>query len=169
MPEYSLDFESLKDKLTVAIDDIQDPGNFGAILRICDWFGIENVVCSNNSVDIYNPKVIQASMGAFLRVNVFYEDLDSFIEKYKSATSNLCYGTFLEGENIYTSELKTSGLIVFGNEGQGISESVEAQIENKLFIPPFSKITNHAESLNIASAASIICSEFRRRSLKSCE
>lgn len=166
IPQLELNCESLKDKLTICVDDIQDPGNLGTIIRICDWFGIENLICSNNSADLYNPKVIQATMGAFLRVNVFYENLVEFIPEYTKITSQKCFGTFLEGENIYTSQLPTSGLLVLGNEGNGISAEVESLINSKLFIPPFAKSDAHTESLNISIAAAIVCSEFRRRGLK---
>lgn len=162
----TLDCESFKNKLTMCVDDIQDPGNLGTIIRICDWFGIENLICSNNSADLYNPKVIQATMGAFLRVNVFYEDLEVFIPRYSRITSHKCFGTFLEGDNIYKTELPEAGLFVLGNEGRGISPEIESKLDSKLFIPPFSVGRTHAESLNIASAASIVCSEFRRRGLK---
>ncbi len=163
IPKRDLNCFSLKDKLTMCVDDIQDPGNLGTIIRICDWFGIENLICSNNSADLYNPKVIQATMGAFLRVNVFYENLVEFIPEYTKITSQKCFGTFLEGENIYTAELPNSGLFVLGNEGNGISAEVESLINYKLFIPPFAKSDAHAESLNISIAAAIVCSEFRRR------
>jgi TrmH family RNA methyltransferase len=162
IPDYKIDILSLKDKLTIAIDDIQDPGNMGTIMRICDWFGIENIICSKNSVDIYNPKVIQATMGAFLRVKVFYRDLQNFIPEYKKITGNICHGTFLDGENIYGITEKNNGLIIFGNEGQGISAEIENHIDKKIFIPPFFKDKEHAESLNISIATAIVCSEFRR-------
>jgi TrmH family RNA methyltransferase len=163
IPKSKLKPELLKNKLTLAIDDIQDPGNLGTIIRICDWFGIENVICSGNSVDIYNPKVIQATMGAFLRVNAFYVELDKFITDYKAKTSNICYGTFLEGENIYKTQINPEGLIVLGNEGQGISQTVEMLIDKKIVIPPYKNDEIHAQSLNISIAAAIICSEFRKR------
>lgn len=162
IPKKKLNILSLKEKLTLAIDDIQDPGNLGTIIRICDWFGLENIICSLNSTDVFNPKVIQATMGAFLRVNVSYKDLKTFIPEYKKVTANKCYGTFLEGENIYKTNLTTNGLIILGNEGQGISKEIEETIDSKIFIPPYSIDKEHSESLNISIAAAIICSEFRR-------
>lgn len=165
IPDYKTEISQLKDKLTLAIDDIQDPGNLGTIIRICDWFGIENIICSQNSVDIYNPKVIQATMGAFLRVKVNYEKLDSFILEYKKTTKNICYGTFLEGENIYKTKTEQNALIILGNEGQGISKEIESIVDQKILIPPFAKEKEHAESLNISIATAIVCSEFRRMSI----
>lgn len=163
LPDKKLNINELKDDLCIAVEDIQDPGNLGTLVRICDWFGIKNIVCSKNSVDIYNPKTIQATMGSFVRVNVFYEDFKLFLAEYKSEIKNPIYGTFLNGENIYKSELPKSALLLLGNEGHGISEQTESFIDKRLFIPPFDKHGNHAESLNISIAAGIICSEFRRK------
>ena len=160
IPQRQLHIEDLSDSLTMAIDTVQDPGNFGTIIRICDWFGIKNIVCSKGSTDLYNPKVIQATMGAFLRVNIFYTDLPKFIADYRKQTGLDCFGTFLEGDNIYGCSLPQNGLIVMGNEGNGISREVEAEITRKLFIPPF--CDKHVESLNISMAAAIVCNEFRR-------
>ena len=160
IPQRQLNIEDLSDSLTMAIDTVQDPGNFGTIIRICDWFGIRNIVCSKGSTDLYNPKVVQATMGAFTRVNIFYEDLPSFLSNYRKITGLDCFGTFLEGDNIYAQTLPQNGLIVMGNEGNGISREVEAGITRKLFIPPFHD--NHVESLNISMAAAIVCNEFRR-------
>lgn len=163
IPHYSLNIPDLSNKLTLCLDDIQDPGNLGTIIRICDWFGIENIICSENSVDIYNPKVIQATMGAFLRVKVFYKNLNEFIPDYKLLTKNKCFGTFLNGQDIYKETLTESGLIILGNEGKGISPQLEKHIDSRLFIPSFSNNKQHAESLNISMATAIICSEFRRK------
>lgn len=163
IPEVEFGIIRLKNKLTMCVDDIQDPGNLGTIIRICDWFGIENLICSNNSADLYNPKVIQASMGAFLRVNVVYQNLEEFIPQYSKITSHPSIGTFLEGENIYKTDLPESALFVLGNEGNGISAQVACLLDGKISIPPFSKTGKHAESLNISAAASVVCSEFRRR------
>ena len=160
IPDKQLSIKELKDKLTLSIDAIQDPGNLGTIIRICDWFGIENLILSKNSVDLYNSKVIQATMGAFLRVNVFYTDLEKFIIDYKSQTNNQCYGAFLEGENIYNLQKPKNCLLVMGNEGNGISQQVENQIDKKIFIPPFNP-NNHSESLNLSVATAIVCNEFR--------
>jgi TrmH family RNA methyltransferase len=163
LPEKKLNIFELKDELCIAVEDIQDPGNLGTLIRICDWFGIKNLVCSKNSADIFNPKTIQATMGSFVRVNVFYEDFNLFLSEYKSKIKNPIYGTFLDGENIYKTELPKYALLVLGNEGHGISKQTKTFIDRKLFIPPFDKYGNHAESLNISVAAGIVCSEFRRR------
>ena len=164
IPQRQLYVENLSNSLTMAIDTVQDPGNFGTIIRICDWFGIHNIVCSKGSTDLYNPKVVQATMGAFTRVNIFYEDLPLFIANYRKITGLDCFGTFLEGDNIYAQNLPANGLIVMGNEGNGISREVETEITRKLFIPPFHD--NHVESLNISMAAAIVCNEFRRGCMK---
>lgn len=157
-----LDLENLKNELTIALDDIQDPGNLGTIIRLASWFGIKNIICSNNTVDCYNPKVIQATMGSIAHVNIHYVDLSEFLSKIK--TNELpVYGTFLDGKNIYTTELKPSGIIVFGNEGNGISIEVEKYTSHKLLIPPYKQEIENVESLNVSIATSIVCAEFRRR------
>lgn len=143
--------------LIIALDDVRDPGNLGTILRLCDWYGVEQVICSKESVDIYNPKVVQATMGSISRVNVTYVDLEAYI----SQTNLKVYGTFMEGENIYKSSLPQEGIIVMGNEANGISEEIEALIKNRITIPRFGKLQK-AESLNVATATGIILSEFKR-------
>jgi RNA methyltransferase, TrmH family len=163
MPQHQLEISTLTGKLSMAVEEIQDPGNLGTIIRICNWFGIENLICSKNSVDVFNPKVIQASMGAFLRVNLNYVELSDFITEYRIKTQHQVYGTFLEGENIYSANLPQAALIVLGNEGHGISDKIAELLDCGLYIPPFSNEGTHAESLNISSAAAIVCSEFRRR------
>ncbi|MDP2335716.1 MAG: RNA methyltransferase [Bacteroidota bacterium] len=152
---------NLKTELILALDFIQDPGNLGTILRIADWFGIKTVVCSENTVDVYNPKVVQASMGAIFRVKTAVTDLKDFL---KTATRNQVpvYGTFLEGQNIYTETLSSNGIIVLGNEGNGISPEVAKLVSHKISIPSFSS-GKGSESLNVAVATAICCSEFRRR------
>lgn len=156
-------FSEINNSISLYLDDIQDPGNLGAIIRISDWFGIKNIICSENSVDIYNPKVIQASMGSFCRVNVFYYNISSFISKIDNTLH--VYGTFLEGENIYTTNLSPHGIIVLGNESKGISQELEKFINQKLYIPAFPSVNKETNSLNVSSAAAIICSEFRRRKI----
>lgn len=143
--------------LIIALDDVRDPGNLGTILRLCDWYGVEQVICSKESVDIYNPKVVQATMGSISRVNVTYVDLEAYI----SQTNLKVYGTFMEGENIYKTSLPQEGIIVMGNEANGISEEIEALIKNRITIPRFGKLQK-AESLNVATATGIILSEFKR-------
>ena len=143
--------------LIVALDTIRDPGNLGTILRLCDWFGIEQIICSNDTVDIYNPKVIQATMGSIARVNVSYIDLESYISQ-----SNLAvFGTFMDGENIYKSDLPQRGILIMGNEANGISAEIEKLVKHRLSIPRFGSIQK-TESLNVATATAIVLSEFRR-------
>jgi len=148
-------------KLIIALDFIQDPGNLGTILRIADWFGIENIVCSENTADIFNPKVVQASMGAIFRIKLQYLNLEDFLSQAVQINVPV-YGTFLEGKNIYTEALTSKGILVMGNEGNGISENIERMVTSKLFIPSFSSGAT-SESLNVAIATAICCSEFRRR------
>jgi TrmH family RNA methyltransferase len=143
--------------LLIALDDIRDPGNFGTILRLCDWFGIEQVLCSKATVDLYNPKVIQATMGSVARVNINYLDLKPFLETTKLPV----FGTFMDGENIYKSNLPNQGIIVMGNEANGISKEIEAIVKSRLSIPRFGSLQK-TESLNVATATAIVLSEFKR-------
>ena len=147
----------LEKGLIVALDDIRDPGNLGTILRLCDWFGISQLVCSEQTVDLYNPKVVQATMGSIARVTVNYLDLDAFIAK----TILPVFGTFMEGKNIYGEALPKEGIIVMGNEANGINQKMEKIIKNRLTIPRFGEL-QQTESLNVATATAIILSEFRR-------
>lgn len=144
--------------LIVALDSIRDPGNLGTILRLCDWFGITQLVCSEETVDVYNPKVVQATMGSIARINIIYLDLKVFLGETKLPV----FGTFMNGENIYTTHLPNEGIIVMGNEANGINEKVEKTIKNRLTIPRFGKL-QQTESLNVASATAIVLSEFLRR------
>lgn len=162
-PEYKLDLTLPQTSLCLALDDVQDPGNLGTILRVADWFGIENVFCSPGTADIYNPKTVQATMGAISRVRVHYCDLAAFISSLKDVN---VYGTFLDGKNMYDSPLSENGLIVMGNEGNGISAQIEELVNSKLFIPNFPAGRATSESLNVAMATGIICAEFRRRAVK---
>jgi TrmH family RNA methyltransferase len=143
--------------LIIVLDDIRDPGNLGTIIRLCDWFGIEELVCSNTTVDNYNPKVVQATMGSLSRVNINYTDLNVFLSK----TFLPIFGTFMEGNNIYTQNLPNQGIIIMGNEANGISAEIEKIVTNKITIPRFGKL-QQTESLNVANATAIILSEFRR-------
>jgi RNA methyltransferase, TrmH family len=143
--------------LVVALDDVRDPGNLGTIIRLCDWFGIETLVCSEQCVDVYNPKVVQATMGSITRVNVVYTDL----QQYLSETKLPVFGTFMDGENIYTESLPEEGIIVLGNEANGISGDIENLCSHRLAIPRFGNL-QQTESLNVATATAIILSEFRR-------
>lgn len=147
--------------LYLALDGVQDPGNLGTIIRVADWFGINTVFCSNDTVDAYNPKVIQATMGSIARVNVVYTDLCALFDVLPADYP--VYGTFLDGENIYEKTLSLNGIIVMGNEGNGISQKLRNKINNKLLIPNFPYGRQTAESLNVAIATAITCSEFRRK------
>ncbi|WP_281336646.1 TrmH family RNA methyltransferase [Flavobacterium eburneipallidum] len=143
--------------LIVALDSIRDPGNLGTILRLCDWFGIGQLICSKETVDIYNPKVVQATMGSIARVNVNYIDLESFIKE----TQLPVFGTFMDGTNIYKTNLPQEGIIIMGNEANGISPQLEKWAKNRLSIPRFGTLQK-TESLNVATATAIVLSEFCR-------
>lgn len=151
---------SPKNALSILLDNVQDPGNLGTIIRIADWFGIDTIYCSLGTVDAWNPKVVQATMGSIARVHIKYVDpqllFDSLPDKFP------VYGTFLDGDNIYTQQLSQQGIIVMGNEGNGISDAVRSRVTHKLLIPDFHK-GDTADSLNVAIATAITCSEFRRR------
>jgi TrmH family RNA methyltransferase len=166
IPQRKVDSSVYKGKLSLVLDDVKDPGNMGTIIRIADWFGIENIVCSPNSVDVYNPKVVQATMGSIARINIFYSPVSEFIDGQKQNNSLRVFGALLEGENIYSKTLPSEGLIVIGNESRGISAEVQQVLTDKISIPSFSHYkqnSGEAESLNAAIATAIICSEFRRR------
>ncbi|MFG6340628.1 MAG: RNA methyltransferase [Alistipes sp.] len=162
IPHYSLETRHLADRLTLALDDVQNPGNLGTIIRLADWFGIGNIVCSPSTADCFNPKVVQATMGAILRVRVHYTPLAPLL--HEAATHGIpVYGTFLEGTNIYRTELTPTGIVVMGNEGRGVTPEVAATVTHKLLIPPYPADRRTTESLNVAMATGIVCSEFRRR------
>ena len=140
----------------LALDDIRDPGNLGTIIRLCDWFGIQHLVCSENTVDCFNPKVLQATMGSIARVNIVYTDLLQFITDYKG----LVYGTFMDGEPVYNIKLPQKGILVMGNEANGISNEIKNKVDKKISIPQFGG--KQTESLNVATAAAIFLNEIRR-------
>ena len=162
IPRCDLKPERLRGRLTLALDDVQNPGNLGTIIRLADWFGITDIVCSEASADCFNPKVVQATMGAILRVRVHYTDLGGFLRQAADAGLPVC-GTFLEGENIYGASLPEAGIVVMGNEGRGISDAAAATVTRKLFIPPYPAGRRGSESLNVAMATGIVCAEFRRQ------
>jgi len=143
--------------LTVALDEVRDPGNLGTIIRLCDWFGIKQLVCSQQCADVYNPKVVQATMGSLTRVNVVYTDLAEYLATAKAPV----YGTFMDGDVIYSQTLPQDGIIVLGNEANGISAEIERLSAHRIAIPRFGDL-QQTESLNVATAAAIILSEFRR-------
>ncbi|RUL59052.1 RNA methyltransferase [Prevotella koreensis] len=153
--------KELKGKLTLALDSVQDPGNLGTIIRIADWFGIETIICSHETADVYNPKVVQATMGSIARVKVIYTDLQKTLKHLSESLP--IYGTFLNGDNIYKSNLSNDGIIVMGNEGRGISKEVAKVITNRILIPNYPEGRKCADSLNVAIATAITCAEFRKR------
>ena len=153
------------DELVLALDGVRDPGNLGTILRIADWFGIRQVLASPDTVECYNPKAVQATMGAIFRVRVHYCDLPAFLGRLALPAGLPVYGTFLEGDNIYPAPLTRGGILVMGSEADGISPEVAAAVDRKLFIPPFPADAHTSESLNVAVATAICCSEFRRREI----
>ncbi len=159
IPERRLNVSSLRDKLVIALDGIQDPGNLGTILRIADWFGIHEVLCSDGTADVYNPKCVQSCMGALARVKVFYCSLPEVLTQAEIPV----FGTFLDGTDIYKEELSQHGIIVMGNEGNGISQPVAKLVNRRLFVPNYPKGSLTTESLNVAVATGIVCAEFRRR------
>ncbi|MDE6716490.1 MAG: RNA methyltransferase [Muribaculaceae bacterium] len=162
LPQYNIDVEEIKNELTLILDNVQDPGNLGTIIRIADWFGIKNIICSDTTADLYSHKVIQATMGAIANVKLHYVDLVDFLTQDWEIP---VLGTFLDGENIYNAELPRRGFVIMGNEGKGISSQVAEFVTNRLTIPA----TNNdyvSDSLNVGVATAIVVSEFRRRVLK---
>ena len=151
----------LSHSLCLALDGVQDPGNLGTIVRLADWFGIEHIFCSPDTVDIYNPKAIQATMGGIARVKLHYTSLSQLITSLNKDIP--VYGTFLDGQDMYAQTLSTNGLIVMGNEGKGISPKVSALINRRLYIPNYPIGRDTSESLNVAIATAIVCAEFRRQ------
>ena len=163
MPDSSSLLPPNPEKLQLAIDNIKDPGNLGTIIRIADWFGIDDIYLSSESVEVYNPKCVQSTMGALFRVRVHYVNLSKLIENcFKSMP---VYGTFLGSPSIYDVNLEPRGIIVMGSESDGISTEVQRFIKNKITIPPFPSDSKRSESLNVAVATAVVCSEFRRLSL----
>ena len=160
-PNYQFNTVDLASKLSLALDDVQDPGNLGTIIRIADWFGITDIFCSEHSADAFNAKTVQATMGALARVRVHSVNLPEFIQTISGKLA--IYGTFMDGENIYTKSLNKCGLIVMGNEGNGISTEIEQLVSEKLLIPNYPIGQATSESLNVGVATALVCGEFRRR------
>ena len=156
------DFSINTSELNLALDGVQDPGNLGTIIRIADWFGITHIYCSQDTADVYNPKVVQATMGSIARVKVEYGNLLGLVESLPADVP--VYGTLLDGDNIYQQQLENRGLIVMGNEGKGISPALAKKVNRRLLIPNFPEGRATADSLNVAIATAITCSEFRRNS-----
>jgi TrmH family RNA methyltransferase len=162
IPDSIRKFRDIFGELAVALESVQDPGNLGTIIRAAAWFGIKDIVCSENCVDLYNPKVIQASMGAILNVNVTYTDLSLFLTEALKKKLPV-YGMMLNGESIYTASVNRKGIIFLGNESKGISDNLQQYITKRLSIPKFSKTKAGIDSLNVGMAASVVFSEFARR------
>lgn len=162
IPKDKPSIDQILNELCVALEFVQDPGNLGTIIRAAGWFGIKNIVCSPDCVDVYNPKVVQASMGAMLHVEVSYYDLNEFLTKAASGQKPV-FGTVLEGESVYDHALNETGIILLGNESKGISPGLLPFINHKILIPRFGEVKPGIDSLNVGMAASVIFSEFRRR------
>ena len=156
---------TLNSQLYLALDGIQDPGNLGTIIRMADWFGIETIFCSPDTADAYAPKVVQATMGSIARVRIIYQDLNELIDSLPPDFP--VYGTLLDGNDLYAEKLTPHGLIVMGNEGNGISEEIRKKINRRLLIPHFPEDRATADSLNVAIATAITCAEFRRQQRQS--
>jgi RNA methyltransferase, TrmH family len=162
MPTNQLSINTLKDKLVLALDNLADPGNLGTIIRVADWFGIDTIICSENTVEQYNPKTVQATMGSLFRLNMQYVSLENFIERYKTAyPTHPIAAAVLGGEDLYAQALQTPCLLVMGSESHGISPAVVDMCTHKLTIPAYG--ASGAESLNVAVSTAIICAELRRQ------
>lgn len=159
-PELKPQSEFHLSSMTLVLDSIRDPGNLGTIIRLCDWFGINQVVCSPDTVDCFNPKVVQATMGAILRINLMYTELIEWLSQVKGYSEVVTYGTTMDGENLYTTNLKKPAILIMGNESVGISDNILKLLDKKLCIPNQSIYPGKTESLNVAIATAIVCSEF---------
>lgn len=159
IPQVTLDDALVAEGLTLALDRVQDPGNLGTIVRLADWFGVKQVVCSPDTVDVWSPKVVQATMGAVARVKCIYMPLSELIERHREVP---VYGTFLDGDDIYSAPLPDRAIVVMGNEGQGISQEVGAMVTRRILIPSYPAGVPTSESLNVSMATAITLSEFRR-------
>lgn len=171
IPTFELEDEFILNNFSIFLDGIRDPGNLGTIVRVADWFGIKNIVCSPDCADVWNSKVVQASMGSILRVNVHFFEAKNFVDRLKKYASlnkidfPPVYGTFMTGENIFSTKFGASGIVVIGNESNGIREETEQMITNRITIPSWkaqNDLTDRPESLNAAIAMAIVCSEIRR-------
>jgi TrmH family RNA methyltransferase len=162
-PNYSYNINEISTQLSLALDDIQDPGNLGTIIRIADWFGIRDIFCSPHSADAFSTKTVQATMGALARVRIHYVNLADLLQQCTERKLPI-YGTFMNGEDIYTEKtLSENGIILMGNEGNGISSETEKYVSKRLLIPNFPAGENTSESLNVGIATALVCAEFRRR------
>ncbi|HNW70850.1 MAG TPA: RNA methyltransferase [Bacteroidales bacterium] len=164
IPKTTFSQDIAAHSLVITLDDIRDPGNLGTIIRIADWFGYQHILCSETSVDAYNPKCVQATMGSIARVHIYYENLHHILSQ-GAATTNI-FGTFLSGAPVFNEPLQNKGFLIIGNEANGITPEIEKLVKKRLFIPSGSETGSHAESLNASVATAIICAEFFRRSYK---
>ena len=160
-PKRIFQLDPLLNNPVLAFESIRDPGNLGTIIRTADWFGIDHMVCSPDSADLYNPKVVQATMGAIARVEVYYTNIEQLLAE-SEMKKKIVYGTFLEGENIYESKMEQNPLVLFGNESRGLSDRFDPFIHRRIAIPSYSRIGKGSESLNIASSVAVFCSELKR-------
>ena len=163
IPKYKPEIKKVMNSVSLVLEDIRDPGNLGTIIRTADWFGIHDIFCSMESVDLFNPKTVQSTMGAIARVKVHYADPIELVRSFRKDFKSDIIGTFPEGPDLHTIELPASGIIVFGNESQGISAGMSDLLTRKVRIPSYTIGNSTSESLNIASAVAIICWEVRRR------
>jgi len=161
-PDSILDIRELLQTPVLAFESIRDPGNLGTIIRTADWFGLNHIICTPDSADAFNPKVVQSTMGAISRVMVHYQDLNVLLAS-PAMEQKVVYGTFVDGENIYETSLASSPLILFGNESHGLSHTFDPHIQLRLSIPSFSGSVKGPESLNVASSVAVVCSELKRR------
>ncbi|MBO5456153.1 MAG: RNA methyltransferase [Muribaculaceae bacterium] len=158
IPQYHFDSNSVTDNIVLALDTIQDPGNLGTIIRVADWFGVTNIICTYETADCFSPKVVQATMGSISRIKVHYCDLAETLSELPSTN---IYGTFLDGDNISEIAIENKGVIVIGNEGKGISDEIENLVTHRLLIPSYPKDRQTGESLNAAIATAITLAKFR--------
>jgi TrmH family RNA methyltransferase len=163
IPRYQLEVDEIAGKLSLVLDKIRDPGNLGNIIRIADWFGIDNIICSADCADCFNPKVLQSSMGSIMRVRIHYTGLEILLQKLTQLPEFGVYGTFPQAPDIYTADLLPRGIIIMGNESKGITGELLPFIRERISIPAFRHRSGKMDSLNVAAATAIICSEFRRR------
>lgn len=163
--QRSFEMPDISSGLYVALDSVRDPGNLGTIIRLCDWFGVDAIFASPDTVELYNPKVVQSTMGAIFRKKIIYCDLSNLCDSFRNAGKKI-YGTFLNGSNIYSKSLENEGLIIMGNESNGISDTIASKVTDSLLIPSFTSGAPTAESLNVAIATAVTLSEFRRQSVQ---
>lgn len=161
IPSTSLNISAISQDLCLALDGVQDPGNLGTIIRLADWFGIRHIFCSTQTADAFSPKTVQATMGAIARIQVHYCNLTELIGQLPAGTP--IYGTLLDGDNLYEQKLENKGLLIMGNEGNGLTAEVREKVNAKLYIPSYPKDSETSESLNVGVATAILCAEFRRR------